>query len=124
MKSIIFNTDEISFTVGSESDRPNNIHPFESNTDYKTFRKVAVAFLCVEDDDLELDAFAIVKEFLKYSRMVGRKILVIPFVHLTSRPASPKRAVDFIRLVSKTLEERNVLEGTGGFGFHKSLIAK
>jgi hypothetical protein len=124
MRCLIFNTQEISWTNGEPSDRPAGIRPMRSNSDLSTFHMIAVAFLCIEADDDEMDASCIANELMQYSDMVGRKILIVPFVHLTSNPAKPEAATRYIGLVSETLKKKQLLEATIGFGFHKALVAK
>lgn len=124
MKTIIFNTDEISFKLGPKSNRPNNINPVKSTDDFKKYDNVAVVFLCIEAIDQKDDASIMVNEILKYSSMVGRQILIVPFVHLTSHPASSDKAMELIQFISNELKSKGILEGTGSFGYHKSVIAK
>jgi hypothetical protein len=124
LRSLIFNTKEIHFIVGPESDRPEGIAPIRSEDDFVKHQDVAVAFLCVEEGDTEKDAFIIVTELLGYAKRLGRKILLVPFVHLTSTPAPKEISVPLIELISDKLRANDALSGTGGFGFRKALIAR
>ena len=125
MKSLIFNTAEISFQIGDPSSRPNGIRPSDSESDAETFSKIAVAFLCIEIDDHSEDVSFMAENLVTYSRMVGRGILLVPFSHLSATPeTSQDTALQLINSVSRQLSESNCLEGVGGFGRQKALIAK
>jgi len=125
LRSLIFNTAEISFQIGDSSTRPKGIKRLDSDCDARTFREIAVAFLCVETDDCTEDASSMAESLVSYSLMVNRAILLVPFSHLSATPATIQDAtLHLINIVSKRLGESNCLEGVGGFGQHKAMIAK
>lgn len=123
MKCLIFNTKEISFTKGESSGRPPGITPIPSDADYQTYYNIVVAFVCAEANDNNDDISTIANELLRYHNMVGKKILVVPFVHLSCNVAV-QGGYQYIKQLSKILEEKCILEGILGFGYHRSLIAK
>lgn len=125
MKALLFETQEIELSVKSEATRPSNIIPVGTEYDKCTFRNVIVAWICVEKNDSITDANRIVDEILKYHEMVQKKIVIVPFFHLSSDASIDdqfnKSKIDYL---SKKLRDKKVLEGKLGYGFHRAIYSK
>lgn len=125
MKILIFNTKEIKFVLGEKSNRPLGIEPHRTKDDGLTHFNVAICFVCVESGDTKQDVDVIVQEILKYYEMTNKKILLIPFAHLSSfGETNADKAKKSIEEVRVKIKDYGILAGVSGFGYHKSLIAK
>jgi hypothetical protein len=124
MKTLAFNSEEISFRTGKASSRPAVITPIHSADDERAYFSIIVTFICAESGDSREDVEVTATELVTYARQVGRRLLLVPFVHLSSEPAQPERALELIREVAKLLQQTDRLAGCLGFGYHKALILR
>jgi hypothetical protein len=125
MKTLLFETKEIILHIERNANRPVGINSSVTGDDSKTFKDIIVAWLCIEKDDNILDANNIITEIEKYHKMVAKKVIVIPFFHLSSNASLDenfnKAKIDYI---CKSLYIKKVLEGQLGYGFHRAIYSK
>ena len=124
MKCLLFNSDEIIFLQSKKSSRPEGIQSFDDEEDNVLHRDVAVAFVCVVEDDTIRDVQRTAKSLCEYSDMVKRSVLLVPFAHLDNCPAGNKQAKPLLVQLKNICRQRGILEASSSFGYHKSLIAK
>tara|TARA_R110002096_G_scaffold303580_1_gene498530 strand:+ start:211 stop:663 length:453 start_codon:yes stop_codon:yes gene_type:complete len=126
MKTLLFETKEIELLVESEATRPKGIAPDHlSSDDKKLFTNVVIAWLCIEDGDTIQDANIICNEIEKYAKMVSRKVVVVPFFHLSENASTNDEFnKGKISYISSQLKRKQLLSAKLGYGYHRSIIAK
>lgn len=125
MKCLIFETKEIQLFIEAEATRPLGILPELSMDDCTVFVNVVVVWLCVESGDTIKDANIMVDEIFEYHLMVKRKVVIVPFFHLSeSASLDDEFNKNHISYVSSQLKKKKALEGKLGYGFHRSIVAK
>ncbi len=82
-----------------------------------------VCFLSVEKED-EKDPEGITKDTVSeilsvMDKVKANKVVIYPWVHLSSEPAQPGDALRIIKLIEKALKERNVSVYRAPFGWYK-----
>lgn len=121
MKTLLFHTNRILFKEQGISTRPQSISDHAECFGGQEFQDVAVAFVCVEKDDIWDDMSAISHEIEAYSKLIGRKVIIVPFAHLSSQIAGPSKAKSLISQLYDSLSTLGVAAGRVGFGTHKSI---
>lgn len=125
MKCILFSTERIEFRRGSPSNRPRSIVPESAAGETGVYSDLVVAFLCIEDNDTDVDAGALADDICAYGTQLGRRVLLVPFVHLTSQPClSPERRAQLWRIIEAHLKLQNLLHARLADGYDRALIAR
>lgn len=119
MKALIFHSRSIAISEADLSTRPPGIIELSERADDLRLENVAAAFVCVEADDGARDLELIGDAIGEYSRNIGRQVLLVPFVHLSSAVAEPAAAKALLEGLRLLLQRRSILAATAGFGSHK-----
>jgi hypothetical protein len=121
LRALIFHTRSISILEGELSTRPIGIRKHSEQRQDLHLENVAAAFVCIEKGDRTPDSDVIRNEIVEYASRVNRKVLLIPFAHLSSTAAAPAKARSMLTKLSEQLSDRRLLAGAAGFGSHKVL---
>ncbi len=79
-----------------------------------------VVFCTVEERDGKETVERAVQEIEDVATQVGaRKVVIYPFVHLSSTPASPGKALELLRALEEKLDERGYEVHRAPFGWYK-----
>lgn len=118
------------FEIGSKPREPSSKPERPFNEEASVNKQIQiensiVLFMCVEEKDENKKTIAI-DTTLKILDIIGRnkeRLLVIPFVHLTKKPAKPTNAYITLKEIASRLSNFHKVEKLE-FGWHRSLYLK
>lgn len=121
MKLLLWHCEYVAYRDKRRSSRPEKLRQLPREKSSARFNDVVVAFTCVEHGDSISYVNTAKDEIMRNIDMVRckRNVVVIPFVHLSSRIAQPKIAMKIIGEIIKSLKAAGVTVYEASFGFHK-----
>jgi threonyl-tRNA synthetase len=122
MRILLIHSDEIEVSPKQKA-----IKDAEESPKGFDVKDAIVVFTAVEKDDLDADsvAAALVKEIEAYSAQVKeKKVVLYPYVHLTSQPSPPGIAKDVLEKAGPLLEKAGFQVWTAPFGWYKAFTLK
>jgi len=126
MKLLSFKTKHVDTKLVMRSNKPMEVMFVDEGQRGQSlaFKNKVVFFVCVEKRDekrpvtAELATDAIRKTLQDHK---SSNVLLIPFVHLTGRPASPKKAYMIIKEIENRLATGKYKVDRFQFGWHRTL---
>ena len=123
MRSLILHVDKFATKLVEKSKWPKGIIPEKMKSNTEEMKKCLVVFFCVEKGDTKKQVEAIYKEILKTADEVKtKKLLLSPFVHLSSNIAKPDVAKKIYELLMSKFIDSDFTIQSSHFGYHKSLL--
>ncbi len=124
MKLLLVHLKKIQLLDIKKSNRPTGIFPNSKSKQFIKENSILGTFICVEKKDVNKDeiakkAFVIIQNHL--NMLKRKKILLIPFAHLSRYLASPKEAIRIIDNIEKEFLARNYYIKKASFGYHKNI---
>jgi threonyl-tRNA synthetase len=121
LKLLLWHCELVAYKDKRLSTRPEKLRGLPRKKSAAQFKNVIAVFTCIESGDNHNHANSAVKEILSYAEMLGGKkeIVVIPFVHLSSKIAEPDVAIQIIAEIIRSLKLAGLSVHEASFGFHK-----
>ena len=121
MKLLLWHCEFIEYKDKKRSTRPQELRAVRQSKTSARFSNVVAVFTCIESGDNQTHVNIAVKEILQNLKMIGleRDIVIVPFVHLSSKIARPKDAIRVINELIKSLREARMTVHESSFGYHK-----
>jgi threonyl-tRNA synthetase len=121
MKLLLWNCRDLKYKDTIPSDKPPGIATVQGERRSGHFINVLLAFTCIEEMDSELEVDEAVQSIISTLKMVGprREVVVIPFAHMSSNLADPRKAVSLISRIKSQLEGYDITVSVISFGYHK-----
>lgn len=123
MRALLFHCKEYETKIGRLATRPAHLVPEKIKERKQRCEDCIVAFITVEKDgNVQAASLALANEIAKMSEQAGyKKIVLVPFVHLSNNIAGTKESFQALNWVEQQLQERfRVMRAH--FGSHKSLL--
>ena len=104
------------------SNRPVGIRETLKARSRGEFRNALAVFSCIERDDTENEVTDADGEVCRIMQSLGsaRKIVIVPFVHLSDNIAPPEKAVFILDALQSRLRFRGFDVSSISFGYHKT----
>ncbi|MCA9352070.1 hypothetical protein KC866_01640 [Patescibacteria group bacterium] len=124
MKSLITHCRNFKSEFDGFADRPQGIVPQELKEDKWQETEAVVAFITVEDRDRikEVSQLMVEELYLIANEFGRKKVVLIPFAHLSSNIANYKDALSFLDYLEEGLKQKELDITRVHFGSHKSLL--
>ncbi|MDH5733155.1 MAG: hypothetical protein OEY88_05150 [Candidatus Bathyarchaeota archaeon] len=121
LRLLLWHCEFIEYQDRRRSTRPEELRVMKQPRFSEKFSDVLAAFTCVELEDNEANVNVATKEILSNLEMIGsgKDIVIVPFVHLSSKIAGPRRAVRVIDELILSLRKAKASVHKTSFGFHK-----
>jgi len=121
MKLLLWNCRDLKYKDKIPSDKPPDIAIVRGARRSGHFINVLLVFTCIEGMDSELEVDEAVQSIISTLNMVGlrKEVVIIPFAHMSSSLADPRKAVSLISLMESQLKNREITVSTISFGYHK-----
>ncbi len=118
---ILWHLDFLRYKDERVSTRPFGIREVLSKKNKGSFENALMVLTCVERDDDSKEIKEAVEEIRKTIQTIKstRKIVIVPFVHLSESIADPKKAIMVLQIVRSELISFNLDVDTISFGYHK-----
>lgn len=124
MRGIIFHCRRVWFRDRKKSDRPRGIKDVITAMTEASYAKIVTVMICIEENDTAetvREAAEHVDVHNKHFLNRGH-ILVCPFVHLSSRIAEPRKAIELLGIFADELERMGYKTSSVTFGTHKDFL--
>ncbi len=125
MKGMFLKCNRFYFKDTIKSTRPAGIEEIEIQLDERKFAKCIVILICIEKRDTEKDIEECAKRFVELDELQfyrGRKLIVVPFVHLSNKIGNPKKAKRLCTYLTEILGDEGYNVGYVTFGTHKDAV--
>ena len=125
MKGIIWRFKRFESEDVKKSTWPKEIKKYqEFEKEAKKFLDVIGIWLCIEKDDKEEYLNFLVERVIKLNNQLYKlkKIVILPFVHLSNRIEEPKKSKEIFEKLVERLKEKGFETYRISFGTHKRLL--
>ena len=118
---ILWHLDFLRYKDERVSTRPFGIREVLLKKNKGSFENALMVLTCVERDDDSKEIKEAVEEIRKTIQAIKstRKIVIVPFVHLSESIADPKKAIMVLQTLRSELISFNLDVDTISFGYHK-----
>lgn len=121
MKLLMWHCKKFDVKLTENSDRPKDINPEPKRSEHESMKNCIVSMITVENKDETEAIQQATEEMRKFAQDTGSKnIVLMPFVHLSSKIADSKKTMDILQKLENALKDLKTLRSH--FGYHKELI--
>lgn len=124
MKALLMHTSLFRSQIVEKSTRPAQVADCRDSKEIGEIDEMQdciTVFLCVETGDCQTHIGELYNDIQIFCDDINcNKVLIAPFAHLSSAPATPKHAATLYKQLIKAAAD-NYEVRTSSFGFHKSL---
>lgn len=121
LKLILWHAKFLDYKDKRASTRPKGISKVRNTRSKGNYSNALAVFTCVEMNDTDKEVLKAVESIRKTIDLIQstRKVVIVPFVHLSESIALPKDAKKILRALDSELRSSNLEVDTISFGYHK-----